>query len=60
MSDAQQMFAVKDREGVAFYLDEKLTQLFKRWERWRWDCPATSQRWHHVDRRAYRLVWKRF
>lgn len=59
-ADVVQVWAVKDHEGVAFYLDAELTRLLRRWERWRWDLPSTSQRWHHIDRRAYKIIWKRF
>lgn len=59
-ADVQPVWAVKDSSGVAFYLDAELTKVLKRWERWRADCPSTAQRWHHINRRAYKIIWRRF
>lgn len=59
-ADVIEVFAVKDGEGVAFYLDAELTRLLRRWEHWRWDCPSTRQRYFHENRRAFRIIWRRF
>lgn len=58
-SDIIQAWAVKSRSDVAFYADEALTKLIRRWEVWRTSCPSTVQRFHHFEGRTYALKWRR-
>ncbi len=58
--DITEVFAVKDRDGVTFYLDEALRQPLRRWERWRSDLPGPRQRYHHINGRCFKLKWLKF